>query len=291
MKHNSQGFTLLEILVAVVLLSMMVLIVSTVLSETSRVVTIAETKMRQNNAAACLAQSIRTGLLRASKDGPLCITEVAGRPRLIVTNAGVTPSVNWTARGTASFSVLGLVNNQADAARGLLWTPTWVLTTSAGTSTDVWAYDMANIQSYTRQGVNTSIINQPSFTGTVSNLYVPPRAGNLTDVNLLWQVAASNITSLSIMWSDGTKSASGAGGWYGRSNPKDSAWAAKNSTMLDGNPAIIEYSEGGNYRALWTLHNQNLWPRAIKIRFTVVDTAMPPDFQTCDYEVIGTIGQ
>jgi len=299
---HATAFTLMEVLVAIILLATMVLIVSNVLSQSSKVVTFSESKIRQNNTAAALADALQDYPRKASKNGVLCIYEVGGRPRLALTTAGVSPSLTGVAKGTASFACLGMVDNQADP-NGLLWLPTYVLSPPPSTPLpDVWWTDFAFYQDLTRRQVNDVVINDARCSGVISNLRVPPNT--IGDVALLWQVAATGLTRLTVQWTDGTRS----GGnlvWYGRDingllNAKDpsptpaTGWMSRGAANLDdtGTFWLPEYNDGTNgYRAIWTHHNQNNWPKAIKIRFTLCDPSQPPGSQASEYEVIGTIGQ
>jgi len=141
-------------------------------------------------------------------------------------------------------------------------------------------------------------------------------ATDLTEVNALWQVLAVDCRALSIMWTDGDAS-SGTLAWYGvdytmnpgtmpndytddypeyfevGSDPADpDAWI--DIDFLETDPSQINFDlDSGTdniYRALWTHHNQNNWPVAIKIRFELLDTrdAEKPSPKT--YEVICPIG-
>jgi len=307
--RKGKAFTLIELLVAVVILSLMITMVSMILSQSQKVVNVAQARIRSNGAAANIAEMIRQDLRSVSKNGILCITDTSQAdrsPRMLFTTAGVAHSVTGTTRGTGAFIAYGQVANQADAgnpANRILWRPGWVLTASpdAGTQPwmDIWQLDFSTLQGYTRQQVNKDVINNSAFTGAVGNLRVPPNT--MTEINRLWQVATTGCSRLSIMWTDGNT----AGGlrWYGRDingnlNPKDGGWTGRNSTNLDdpANLSTPEYdgSQSGTdgvYRVLWTHHNQSAWPKAIKVRFALRDPAMPAEFQDVDYEVIATLGQ
>lgn len=300
-RNKTRGFTLTEVLVGLVLLSGMALIVSQVLSQASQVVTLSEEKIRQNSAAAALGEAIRDTLRKASSNGVLCIgRDSAGDARLFVTQAGITSSVTGNARGTGGFTLLGLVDNSAPGSSGrLLFMPGYVLAPLGGTGTDVRILDFATLQSCTRRQANDFInpyYNPPPPLSTPSN--------NAADISALWQVAATGITRLSIQWTDGTTSG-GNLKWFGPEFDgtvvplaQNSAWntPSRAADKLDdaANFSFPEYHDGSNrYRAIWTHHNQNNWPKAIRIRFTLMskDPAMRPEFRNTDYDVIGTVGQ
>lgn len=305
-RHKAHGFTLIEILVSVVIMVLMITMVSMVLSQSQKVVNVAEARIRSNGAAANIAEMIRLDLRSASKNGVLGITDTSSTdttPRMLLTTAGIAHSVTGNTRGTGAFICYGQVPNQADPGNSnnrILWRPAWVLTTTPGTGTDIWGIDFCTLQGYTRLQVNDIIINHNSFTGQVNNLRVPP--DTMTDINLLWQVATTGCSALSIMWTDGNTSG-GSINWYGRDisgnlHPKDNDWENRDRSSLN-DPANFytpEYDgkqSGGSsvYRVLWTHHNQSAWPKAIKIRFALRDPAMPAEFQDVDYEVIATLGQ
>jgi prepilin-type N-terminal cleavage/methylation domain-containing protein len=322
-RSKTKAFTLLELLVTIALLGMMVGIVSNVLTQSSKLVTISETRIRQNNAAYSLAQVFRDFLRKASKNGLLCITDTNSgdtRPRLILTTVGPTPCMTGTGKGNAAFTILGLVNNNAsfsDANAQLLWMPTYVLNTPGqpATGLDKWNIDFSTFQGLTRQQIDANIVNSYLCTGTPSNnpdlnkIKVP--ANTLDDVNLLWQVAGTGVSKLSIMWTDGNVNPTQPYNvkWYGRDiygnapNAQDPTWTSRTLPTFNLDDAAnwqpptpkVEYNLGSVgapvYRALWTQANQNCWPKAIKIRFVFYDSSMPPDLQSASYEVIGTIGQ
>ena len=88
---------------------------------------------------------------------------------------------------------------------------------------------------------------------------MPPKTP--ADLAGLWQVLAANCSGLEISWTDG------AGDWFSRVNAQDANW--QTVPFDETNPAQGEYQSAGRYRILWTRHDQNVWPRALRIRFTL----------------------
>ncbi len=170
---------------------------------------------------------------------------------------------------------------------------------------------------------NTTLLGMtPDASGNTIN--IPPV--NIGQVGNLWQVLAVDCRALSIMWTDGsTDPTTQALNWYGVDYTMDPGTISDDYTddfplytavgqNLDGlstppypedwidipfNPTPgtpqIEFDTDPNtgtgvYRALWTHHNQNNWPVAIKIRFELLDTRDADKPRPKTYEVICPLG-
>ena len=150
------------------------------------------------------------------------------------------------------------------------------------------------------------------------SLMIPPASASAVDIDPLWQVLAENCQAVSFMWSKNGLS------WYGidytiddkgtpnqyeddtvkyilrpKPEPGEDSWRDRGPDDTDGTGAYyIQFNadeldhydcySGNFYRALWTHHNQNNWPRAIKIRFELVELVEPQERKT--YEVICLVG-
>ncbi len=284
------GLTLVELLVSVTILLVMIMAFSTILSQSQKVVSGTQATLRANSAANAIAEVIRNDLRKVSKQGFLCITEVSGQPTLLMTSAGASNSIVGNATGTGTVVSYGLCNNNSSTAvNDVFYRQCWVLDQDpATTGLDKWNNDLGNLQILPRfHATDFDIIEliNTAVTGLLANapasLTVP--ATDISEINELWQALSIECTTLEIVWTDGTINDAGTPAdlsddyvnWFGIGN-------------VIGDAAIEEAASP--YQALWTHHNQNNWPKAIKIRFTIRDDALPEEFQNMDYEVICPIG-
>jgi type II secretory pathway pseudopilin PulG len=295
--------TLIELLVSITILAMMILAFSTILVQSQRLVSVAQSTRRSYALSSSIARIIRSDVRRASQNGFLAITTGQdGTPRLILTAAGVAHSLLSDAKGTGAFICYGLGDNAADAERKVLWRPAYVLNRfatppSVSTDGDRLNLDLADLQNLAKADdpnnpgglTMDSVVDK--IAGFDPSLRVPPES--LGDINELWQVLATDVkdNSLSITWTDGTADGYNNLNWYGI-DPQH-----RDGPILRSGKTDIEIDTTGGYRALWTHHDQTNWPRAIKIRFTTVDRNMPREFRGTDgqggldFEVICNLGQ
>lgn len=328
--HNSQftinprGLTLIELLVAVAIMSIMILAVGAIVRESQKLVAVGQGSIRANAAASSIVQVIRSDLRSASQEGFLCLTtrDNNGNPLLMVTTAGPARSVLGTSSGTGTLVCLGQLDNLADpgsAQNKILWRPGYVLA-SSGAEADLYRYpyapvppavsanvDLAMLRTLARQDINNLVVEDmvSRIPLLQLQLHVPPvELGHVTNV---WQILSAYCSELSICWTDGTIDDKGTPdptddelAWYGIEwddsipaytiVPKDPNWDTK--TLVTDNPEYPEYNadtrpgEPPIYRVLWTSHNQSNWPRAIRIAFRLRDPSMPADFEDVRYEVI-----
>jgi len=309
--------TMIELLVAVAILSIMILSFAAILTQAQRVVSGTEKSIRAKAAAGAMAQVFRDDLRRATRHGLLCITQDAdgGPPRLIVTTAGVTPSKVHAQTGTGSLCQYGLaVNQSATTSPPVLYAQRWVLRKGAVPipPTDLLDYDLANIQALPRGGtvlpewdmdrlVSQMVNSAPPNNITTPGQFIRIPAETLSDLAALWQVLQDGCEWVSITWTDGTKDDNVPPGppgdptddflrWFGVEYEEGTGYIAygKDATgkpdediwkgvAFDPNLLTqIEFNAGANvYRALWTHHNQNNWPKAIRIRFKLVEQDGP----------------
>lgn len=311
------GLTLIELLVSVGILVIMLLAFGVILTGSQEVVARSQATMRSNSAAAAIADVIRNDLRQATKNGFLCImqdpADPNGNPILTVMTAGVSESGINEVVGTARLVSYGICDNQADPNEQILWRKGWVLAIDPNNPDpnnprdDVIPSDYAVFQQLPRyiplppppwslDSVITTYISRPE------DITIPPQ--QLSDIDTLWQCLAVRCSELSIMWTDGEpKAGENNVPWYGLAHDGTSTQVlAKDDLGWAGNDPndvqIIEYDsdpdpapENKLYRALWTHHNQNNWPAAIKIRFTITDDALPEEFRGQAYEVICPVGR
>ncbi len=311
------GFTMIERRVARTILVGMILAFATILTQSQRVVSGAQRNMKANSAAAAIAQTFRRDIRQATRHGLRCImqhTDIS-TPQLVATTAGLAPSRTNPLIGSGGVVHFGLCGNQAPnpppnpPLPPVLYYQRWVLREGATPSGDIWPFDLAFLQSFTRSyiglfvedcsgctpGASTRLGGAPISIPPVS---VPPVT--IGDVNALWQVLADKCEWMSITWTDGSKPTGGNLNWDGveyvagagyAPTGKDPAWRDKAFDPND--PTQIEFAvskgAGRGYRALWTKENQNNWPKLIKIRFEL--TPAPGDDKGNEYEVICPVGR
>ena len=87
----------------------------------------------------------------------------------------------------------------------------------------------------------------------IDNSTIKIPAKNIIEIKALWQCLIDKSRNLQITWSDKSVDAFNNFLWYGPMNPKGDA--------------NIESWYGGTYRALWTNHNQENWPKMIRFQF------------------------
>jgi len=300
--------TMTELLVAVAVLSIMVLGFGQLLTSSQKVVKETQTNQQQNSVAQSIADVIRADLGKLTKNGFLCITQTSNwfsRPRLIFTTAGVIPSKTHAVVGTGGISLYGHADMDVSSGYSHIYSEImlrqgWVMSTDSVTGvSDVWNTDLETITTMDREDLNDLIGNCGLTSGTLIEaadftLDYPPT--NLTDIESMWQILSTQNASVDIMWTDGTTSG-GNLNWYGINwdGNYNVNWKNEPSSKDDFDSTEIKVSTSSQwgYRALWSHHNQEEWPKAIKISFRVYDQSMAEGLQreTSDeyykrYEVI-----
>jgi prepilin-type N-terminal cleavage/methylation domain-containing protein len=298
-KRAPRGLTLIELLVSVTILTVMILAFSTILVQSQRFISITQATRRSHALAATVARIVRNDIRRATQSGFMAIgADADNNGRLVFSTAGVTHGLVASSAGSGSLICYGLVMNDLDKTRTILWRPEYVyndteINPSFQTTDDSVQLSSLAIQSMSRdpnggglslRDVAAEFLNKrPDDT-----LRVPPR--ELGQINDLWQVLGSNCRDLSVMWTDGQTRDTDANAvrWYGVDPTAPVAINPSNQ------PDIEPQAQGqSGYFALWTHENQANWPLAIKIRFkfTSKDEDMPKAFREgLEYEVICNIG-
>lgn len=289
-KHNrlTPGFTLVELMVAVAVLAIMITIVASIISECHKVVMTSQATMRANNSAGAIAQLLRRDIARISQNGFLCITTDNGRPVMVFMTAGTASTIrerngNDPILGTGTLTMIGEADNQYEPNHSLLWRTAYVFAPNLGSqwkNDAIGGTDFSNIQSWPRDSADPSMaLAIRSWLTAVgpSKFMVTVPVVDMDDVNVLWQVVATHCEDLEILWTNGDLNATtNALEWYGDSN------------RLGQEPEDIA---SPNYFALWTHHDQNNWPKAIKISFKLNDPEAPEGDKGMSYEIICPIGQ
>ena len=274
-RWSAAGMTLVEMLVAISVLAVMILAVSSILVQTQRFISAAQENRRSHAMAFTIARIIRRDLRRVSKDGFLCVTSGAGGSMLIFSTAGPVTGINESTKGDGSIVCYG--QQSTSSGTKYLWRPEYICNCTTGTASPDISGERINVNfSILRQcAASSGDANSPPFTlqaladkvasTSPTGLQLPP--AKATQLKNLWQVLVTNVNNLQISWTDGAKNASpGNLKWY--PNP-------------DASPLPS---------MLWTHQDQTNWPRAIRISFLIKDPLMPKEFRGTAYEVICTVG-
>jgi len=300
-----RGLTLIELLVSVTILTVMILAFSVILTQSQRFVSVSQATRRSYALAATVARIIRSDVRRASQNGFLAVgADAEGNGRLVFSTAGTRYSLVTDTSGSGSIICYGLVMNDLDQAKTILWRPEFIFDDQQNqpgvqTNEDGVSMSSVSLQAMPRDpnGAGLSLRDVASAfvnKSPASRLRVPPR--DTDEIEDLWQVLGTNCIDFSVMWTNGTTRDEdptnpvddpNAVKWYGV-DP-----AAPQQKIVPCNDPDIEYQGQGAYLALWTHENQANWPRAIKIRFkfTSDDQDMPRAFREgLEYEVICNIG-
>jgi type II secretory pathway pseudopilin PulG len=254
--------TLVEMLVAISVLAVMILAVSSILVQTQRFISAAQENRRSHAMAFTIARIIRRDLRRVSKDGFLCVTSGS---MLIFSTAGPVTGISESTRGDGSIVCYG--QQSTTSGTKYLWRPEYICNCTTGTPSPTISGERINVNFSTlRQcAASSGDANSPFTLQALAdaaavppgNMQLPPATA--TQLKNLWQVLVTNIDDFKVSWTDGTKSGS--------------------NLKWDFNPG------------LWTHKNQTNWPRAIRITFTIKDPSMPKELQGAgQYEVICIVG-
>ena len=283
-RRRAGGLTLVELLVAVGILSMMILAFATIMNQSRKVVTGSQSLMRANTAAEAIMQSFRDSIRRMTQNGFLCIdTQADGKtPGLVMTTAGIADSKTLPETGTSSFSCYGLCG--ASSGTGpILWHQEWIMRPGAGWAQDndvIRGADLGQVQALPRcntAATNDDVNDLVEFLVGRAPGALNPSPSALAEVNAAWQLLASQCDHLTISWTDG--SAGTFLQWYDKDNPQTTGWETR-GVDFPPSSAPVEYNANygtanpARYRALWTKDNQSNWPRAIRVRFWLKDSTM-----------------
>jgi len=257
------GMTLVEMLVAISVLAVMILAVSSILVQTQRFISAAQASRRSHAMAFTIARIIRRDFRRISKDGFLYIS--SGN-RLVFSTAGPASGINESTSGDGSIICYG---QQSASGIKYLWRPEYICSCTTGAPSPDINGERVNVNFSKLQllAAQNADANSPFTLQTLANtvasttptgLQLPP--ANATQLKNLWQVLVTNIDNFQVSWTDGTKG-------------------------TDGN---LKWLTGP---MLWTHENQTNWPRAVRITFFIKDPSMPKELRGTAYEVICTVGQ
>jgi len=258
-----KGMTLIELLVSVAVLVIMILMFATILHDSQQVVSTSQLTMQANAQAAAIAEVIRNDIRRITKEGFLYIGQrhIDGTPFIGFTTAGVSPSSQTDAIGTGTVVLYALTPNASGNGGRILRRRAWILDPEAtGDLKDVKAVDLTVIISGSLQG--PGLVSTLDLNGLDTDTVQYPAA--LDQMDQLWQCLTTDCNTLSITWTDGqVDPATNETGWYG-------VYAKGDQYVAYGRDP--QETQGATYKAFWTRHDQNNWPKAIRIRFTLAGT-------------------
>ncbi|MBN1553931.1 MAG: prepilin-type N-terminal cleavage/methylation domain-containing protein [Phycisphaerae bacterium] len=316
---RNRGFTLVELMIAVVVMVLMMLAFGMIVSEAQKVVTISENKIRGNMTADAIERVIRNDISKINKSGFLCICKNPSHintPVLIGLGFGkVTSKTCELFSDDGYVTSYGYAINEAASngygdklATNVLFLRQALVLSTAGDGSaderDIWDHNITIFTGGTRTQINTYINDLSDYLGN-SVVSVPPT--EFSHIEDMWQVMSKDIECLGIMWTEGTKDASGNLKWYGvdydngykvKARCEDTSLPVAEQYDYDDKDIsddVLEYTQspGYGYRALWTHNDTTNWPKAIKIRFRLRDPELGEEHSTSDtqdtytdYEVI-----
>ncbi len=256
-RTTCRGLTLTELLVAVAVLAVIIVTFSSILAQANRVVSTGQQTMRANAAAAALDQSIRKDFRRMTHNGFLRITGNPGNQRLYFATAGPARSVTGGPVGTASIIGYGICDNPNGGR--ILWRGEWILSREEGQSgnfsvssyEDVLRGDLADIQRMTYGEIDSLVDDDIDGSLAPASLTVPPQ--HLHDIGDLWMVLREDVEELEISYATGER---------------------------DGGDELIWETDSG----LWTRHNLDEWPKAVRIRIRLAEELLPAGSAPMTYE-------
>ena len=321
------AFTIMELIVTIAAMSIMMAAFGNILLQCKRVVSSTHRTLRMNHRISVVADLFRRDIGRLTKDGFLCITEVAdGMPAIIFTVGGDTQSVVGDVEGIGAIVAWGIAARQDPENLDILWRPEYVLYSqgtveddpvagrlppdvadflggladnadtdnppdgildmSLETLKDIKAASHAEIAGDSATSDNM-IDNLLSENDAVFRIPPPSKA----EADKLWKAVCKDIDRLSIAWTDYSETANGGFKWYGLtwswSGSPTSPWVFN---VVEQEPGATTGPEsygtiGGGYRAVWTSHEPDKWPKAVRIQFWFKEEALPEGFGKV-YEVV-----
>ncbi len=272
------GFTLIELMVSIIILTAIILIVSTLLDNAQRAVKVSQGTIVADADARAVVERIRADLAGLTTEGFLAIyTDTDDRPHLVFTAAGVYRSMIDSTIANAARIDYGL---DGSADKNVLWRRAFLLNAEIATITDDdhEKISLADYKVWNRSDIDFTLYNGAApagqydwpvgsgimfdcFTNTPS-MTLPPNS--LADLENIWPYLARPCTDLKIDWADGTLDAGKMLVWYNSDAPK-AGWAGQ--VAADD---VVEYCNlVGKYCALWTYEKKDNWPSALRITFTL----------------------
>jgi prepilin-type N-terminal cleavage/methylation domain-containing protein len=259
-RMSPRGFTLVELMVALVILVVVLGAFGSILLQCRRVVGAAEASSRAASRIQAIGQVLHFDMARLNKGAVLEISS-DGDEMLLVTGDFV-ESRTEDIDGLGSAIIYTLISNAStEPGAGMILARAPYVLSETGSGDDVVNTSLAQIQS----GSATSL--RGTLRGRLpSDVIAPPRT--LEQVQAWWLVLDFGITDLNIEWTDGDLDGD-AIAWYGSMTKS----------------RYVRINTGSGFR--WTARDVGLWPKAIKVTFNmeIDDPQLPTERrqQVCQY--------
>ena len=248
--HRTRGVTLVELLVAVMILVIMILAFSAILSQGEKVVTTSQRVIRANAQAGAIAQVFRRDITSITTDGFLHISGT-NKPALLCTSLGPFVARNPPGGAADVRANAAVICYSESAAGGILCREAYLLTTAVGGMAagsmggDVLCITLSDIE-HDRPGSDPNTV-VGKFSSSAPSVVAMP--ATLTEAENTWPILVTGCSNISVQYR--TLNTSGA----------LNAWSSGSGT--------------------WTHDNRTNWPVLIKLKYTLSDQ---------DYEVVCPIG-
>ncbi len=281
-RKSKIGFTLVELMVSIAILTAIILIVSTLMSKTRQAVELSQGTIAADADARAAVDRLRTDLAGLTTEGFLAIyTDTDGRQHLVFTAVGAYRSMVDSTIANVARIDYGLTGS---SAQDVLWRRAFLLNaeSAATTANDHEKISLADYKTWVRDNINFALYNAGgnyTWAGetfdcfiTTPSMTLPPNS--LSEVSGLWPYLVRPCSNLKIHWTDGTLDGADLITWYGPDAPKKPGdWSARDAIYQDNNPTdddAMEYDAGDDrYCALWTYRKKDNWPSALRITFTL----------------------
>ena len=234
---------------------------SSILLQCKRVVGAAEAVNRATSRIQAIGQVIHLDMGRINKGAVLKIS--SGGDAMLIVTGDFSQSRTSESDGVGSAIYYSVVGNAAGHG-DILRRASFVLSKD-GTGDDVISKSLQDIRTSSDAGAVIGAI-EAKLTGDLS-----APAVTFEEVSASWPILDYGITDLVIEWTDGSISGTGDNaemGWYGNNPP-------------------AKYSSVSSSGFLWTAKHVGLWPKAIRVTFTLTndDPQLPDELrvQTCQY--------
>ena len=293
-RNFSTGFTLVELMVSIAILTGIILIVSSLLANAQRAVGMSQDTIKADADARAAVDRMRADLAGLTNEGFLAIyTDTDDRQHLVFTAVGTYRSMTETIAPVIANAARIDYGLTGDDDKNVLWRRAFLLNGEGGATThgDMEKISLADYGTMTRTKIDNALYNEDveptrkyewpvdstnwfnCFINTPS-ITLPPNS--LSEVRGLWPYLVRPGSDLKIHWTDGTLNA-GKIVWYGPdAAKKDSQWIDHNAAYQDSHLSDdvseydVEFDTGGErYCALWTYRKKDNWPAALRITFTL----------------------
>ncbi len=290
-RNFASAFTLVELLVSISILTAIILVVSTLLTNAQRAVNLSQSTITADADARAVVERIRADLASLTTEGFLAIyTDIDGRPHLVFTAVGAYKSmIDSTIANTARIDY----GRTGNSGKNVLWRRAMLLNaeSAAVTANDHEKISLADYKVWGRSYFDYALYNEvvgpprqydwpvgglvwfDCFTNTPS---IPLPPNSLADLENLWPYLARPCRNLKIEWTDGECDATTKMLlWYNSDAPKKpDDWKNRNAAYQDTHLSEdaaeydVEFDAGGErYCALWTCRKKDNWPLALRITF------------------------